>query len=299
MRPRLIQRARQGFTLVELLVVIGIISVLISILMPALGRAKLKAQSVQCASNMRQIYMLCMMFSQDNKGHLPRSSWSSNVYQPGGSTEYIEKLNVWGQGGTNAPNGDGRGWVDMEYGALWRYLPGIESRKNLTICPGDNGEGITYGGVLVPGIERNFSYSFHAYSQDRTDPEMGLYRIDSTTRGTVPKPGIRISTIKSSAERIYIWEEVGPNDGWCLHPMDDAYRGIVRNKDDYPTGRHGGNRALNAMRDQVEGSPGYNEWLKSGSGNHCFFDGHVESLAPGQIMNDKRQNNYYLPLTDQ
>ena len=299
MRQRALARTRHGFTLVELLVVIGIIAILIAILLPALNRAKLKAQSVQCASNMRQLYMVCLMFAQDNAGHLPRASWASNIYNAGGGTEYIDKINCWGQAGMGSTAGEGRGWVDVEHGALWKYIQGIEARKNIIICPGDNGEGIAYGGVIVPGIVRNFSYSFHAYSQDRTDPEMGLFRIDQVARGSVPKPGIRIGSIKSAADRIYIWEEVGPNDGWCLHPITDTFRGITRNKDDYPTGRHGGNKALNAMRDAAEGSPNWNQWLKAGAGNHCFFDGHVESLAPGAIMNDRRQYNYYLPLTDQ
>src|SRR5215213_4461829 len=60
-----------AFTLVELLVVIGIIAVLISILLPALNRARESARQVQCLSNIRQLSAASLMFANEHKGLMP------------------------------------------------------------------------------------------------------------------------------------------------------------------------------------------------------------------------------------
>jgi prepilin-type N-terminal cleavage/methylation domain-containing protein/prepilin-type processing-associated H-X9-DG protein len=75
---------KRGFTLVELLVVIGIIALLISVLLPALNKARRAASAAKCASNMRQIALGMLNYAGDNKGKL----MPSRIQAGGVSTVY-------------------------------------------------------------------------------------------------------------------------------------------------------------------------------------------------------------------
>src|SRR5687768_13619826 len=78
-------RGRAAFTLVELLVVIGIIAVMIGILLPTLNRAREAARSSKCLNNMRQITTAAMMFATEHHGWMVGRAGNPIPYNPQGS----------------------------------------------------------------------------------------------------------------------------------------------------------------------------------------------------------------------
>ena len=77
MKPMTTARRVRAFTLVELLVVIGIIAILIAMLLPALNRAREQARRTQCGSNLRTAGQSLMMYAGENKGKLPQHGGNS------------------------------------------------------------------------------------------------------------------------------------------------------------------------------------------------------------------------------
>jgi prepilin-type processing-associated H-X9-DG protein/prepilin-type N-terminal cleavage/methylation domain-containing protein len=133
MRSRLRHARQAAFTLVELLVVIGIIALLISMLLPSLQAARRQAAMVKCASSLRQVGLAMQLYAHEFKGKLPVA-----VHDAGNWREPLGDIN--GDGTVNAT--DHRRWYDLiapfvNKQQLGTYLDIVKLREGSIIwgCP--------------------------------------------------------------------------------------------------------------------------------------------------------------------
>jgi type II secretory pathway pseudopilin PulG len=117
---QLTQKRSIGFSLIELLVVVGMIAIMIAILLPALSKARDQANRVGCANNLRQIYLALEAYAGDHNGKLPAPAYS---------TQYIYSLHTIDSLATGlGPAGTAKYDFGRE---IWPYI----HQQAIFICP--------------------------------------------------------------------------------------------------------------------------------------------------------------------
>jgi prepilin-type N-terminal cleavage/methylation domain-containing protein/prepilin-type processing-associated H-X9-DG protein len=149
------RRTRTAFTLIELLVVIAIIAILAAILFPVFARARENARRSSCLSNMKQIGLGLMQYTQDNDEHYPPPSVCDGSTTPCGSigkdTDTSKPSGIFSVNIQGSDTDHYRTWMD----AIFPYVKSTQ----IFVCPSSQ------FGATVP----NYGYS-DAFGSYRSDP---------------------------------------------------------------------------------------------------------------------------------
>jgi prepilin-type N-terminal cleavage/methylation domain-containing protein len=189
-------RQRRAFTLVELLVVIGIIAVLVGILLPALSRARRQAQMTSCLSSQRQLVLALLMYCQDNKQTFPGGSgffpWRDNNGNPQapqmflrGADYDVSAFNPY------ACNSDDKAGPTY----LGKYVKGS---TKIPVCPANEDE-VKRTGTFPP----NNYWTGYWYPMSLVYTPLSIWDTSAST-GSIPQVPQKITSVKYPTQKVVI-----------------------------------------------------------------------------------------------
>ncbi len=212
--------AHKAFTLIELLVVIAIIAILAALLLPALARAKLKAQGVYCLNNTKHIALAWIMYADDNNGRLVYNTDGTLVGKSRGHEGWV---GGWLDFSSSTDNTNIDLLINHDRYPYAAYLGAYVRNPAAFTCPADRSMARMAGG-LVPRV-RSISMNNYVGESSHTWTTPSRYTLCTKT-----------AQIKSPVHLFVVLDEREDsiNDGWFASDPDTLYQ-IV----DYPASYHG------------------------------------------------------------